>query len=275
VKTFVVDVSRCNGCHNCQIACKDEHVGNDWTPYARPQPDTGHFWIKINEVVRGSVPKVKISYIPLLCMHCDNPPCVSACAANAIHKRIDGMVIINPEECTGCQKCIESCPYGAMYFNQDLKIVQKCTGCAHLLDNGWKEPRCVESCPTAALSFADEDELRQLTPKAELVHPELNTKPRVHYIELPRKFISGAIYDPEADECIEGALITVTDTATNAAFTAESDNYGDFWFLKLSEGTYSLTVEKEGYLPETIDSISTEKDINIGDIGLRRKLSAY
>lgn len=275
MKTFVVDVSRCNGCHNCQIACKDEHVGNDWIPYATSQPDTGHFWIKINEVVRGSVPKVKISYIPLLCMHCDNPPCLPVCAANAIHKRKDGMVIIDPEKCTGCQKCIESCPYEVIYYNQDLKIVQKCTGCAHLLDNGWKEPRCVESCPTAALIFAEEDELKELTQKAELVHPELNTKPRVHYIELPKKFIAGAIYDPEADECIEGALITVTDTDTNAAFTAKSDNYGDFWFLKLNEGTYSLTVEKEGYLPETINSICNEKDINLGDIGLRRKLSDY
>lgn len=275
MKTFVVDVSRCNGCHNCQIACKDEHVGNDWTPYTRPQPDTGHFWIKINEVVRGTVPKVKISYIPLLCMHCDNPPCLPACAENAIYKRNDGMVIINPDTCTGCQKCIESCPYGVIYFNRNLKIVQKCTGCSHLLDNGWKEPRCVESCPTAALSFTEEDDLKELTQKAELVHPELNTKPRVHYIELPRKFIAGAIYDPEADECIEGALITVTDTDTNVEFTAKSDNYGDFWFLKLNKGTYSLTVEKEGYLPETINSINTEKDINIGDIGLRRKLSAY
>ncbi|MBN2074544.1 MAG: carboxypeptidase regulatory-like domain-containing protein [Dehalococcoidales bacterium] len=275
MKTFIVDVSRCNGCHNCQIACKDEHVDNDWTPYAKPQPDTGHFWIKINELVRGSVPKVKISYVPLLCMHCDNPPCLSACAANAIYKRRDGLVIIDPEKCNGCQQCIDSCPYGAMYFNQDLKIVQKCTGCAHLLDSGWKEPRCVEACPTTALSFIEEDELKELTLKAELMHPELNTKPRVHYLELPRKFIAGAIYDPEADECIEGALITVTDTDTNVAFTAESDNYGDFWFLKLNEGTYSLTVEKEGYLPETINSISTEKDINLGDIGLRRKLSAF
>ena len=55
MKTFVVDVSRCNGCHNCQIVCKDEHVGNDWTPIAKPQPDTGQFWMKLTEHDRATL----------------------------------------------------------------------------------------------------------------------------------------------------------------------------------------------------------------------------
>jgi len=55
MKAFVIDVARCNGCYSCQIACKDEHVGNDWTPYTKPQPDTGQFWLKQNEFVRGTV----------------------------------------------------------------------------------------------------------------------------------------------------------------------------------------------------------------------------
>jgi Fe-S-cluster-containing dehydrogenase component len=271
MKVFTIDISKCNGCHNCQVACKDEHVGNDWTPYAKPQPDTGHFWMKINETVRGSVPKVKMSYVPLLCMHCDNPPCLMACAGNAIYKRKDGIVIIDPEKCTGCRKCLDSCPYRVLYFNQDLKIVQKCTGCAHLLDKGWKEPRCVESCPTMALSFAEEDELKELTQKAEVIHPELKTKPRVYYIELPKKFIAGAVYDPEEDECVEGAIISLTDINSGEKYTTNTDNYGDFWFHKLHEGTYSLNVEKEGYSPKKIKSISTEKDINMGDIALHRR----
>ena len=74
MKAFVIDVSICNGCYCCQIACKDEHVGNDWTPIAKPQPDTGQFWLKQNEFVRGTVPKVKMHYIPVLCMHCDEAP---------------------------------------------------------------------------------------------------------------------------------------------------------------------------------------------------------
>ena len=271
MKAFVIDISKCNGCCNCQIACKDEHVGNDWTPYAKPQPDTGHFWIKVNEMVRGSVPKVKISYVPSLCMHCDDPPCLSVCADNAIYKRKDGIVIINPEKCTGCLKCVDSCPYGALYFNQDLKIVQKCTGCAHLLDKGWKEPRCVEVCPTGALRFGEEDEFPELVAIAEVLHSNLATKPKVYYLELPKKFIAGAIFDPEQDECIEGAVITITDTNTGEIFTTKTDNYGDFWFHKLNESTYSLLVEQEGYTPKEIPSIYTDRDINLGDIAIHRR----
>jgi len=64
MKAFVIDVSICNGCYCCQIACKDEHVGNDWTPIAKPQPDTGQFWLKQNEFVRGTVPKVASTPAP-------------------------------------------------------------------------------------------------------------------------------------------------------------------------------------------------------------------
>ncbi len=49
-KVFIVDIARCNGCYCCQIACKDEHVGNDWSPYAKPQPDTGQFWLQAERV---------------------------------------------------------------------------------------------------------------------------------------------------------------------------------------------------------------------------------
>ncbi|MDR3209449.1 MAG: hypothetical protein LBT36_02330 [Oscillospiraceae bacterium] len=55
-KVFCVDVSRCNGCHNCQLACKDEHAGNDWMPYARAQPEIGQFWLRLREHVGGSIP---------------------------------------------------------------------------------------------------------------------------------------------------------------------------------------------------------------------------
>jgi tetrathionate reductase subunit B len=71
MNTFIIDVSICNGCCCCQIACKDEHVGNDWIPYAnKPQPDTRQFWLKMNKFIRGMVPKIKMNYIPVLCMHC-------------------------------------------------------------------------------------------------------------------------------------------------------------------------------------------------------------
>src|SRR4030043_818726 len=230
MKAFIIDVALCNGCYCCQIACKDEHVANDWTPYAKPQPDVGQFWCKMNEYVRGTVPKVKMHYVPVLCMHCDDAPCIPSCPIEgAIYKRDDGLVIIDPVKCTGCKSCVDSCPYHVIYFNEDLNIAQKCTGCAHLMDAGWKEPRCVDACPTGALKFGEEEDLKDEISKSETLHPEFEAKPRVYYIGLPRSFIAGAVYSPEEDKCIEDATATLTDSNSGEKFTVKTDNYGDFW----------------------------------------------
>jgi tetrathionate reductase subunit B len=61
----MIDIEKCNGCYNCQVACKDEHAGNDWTPIAKPQPDTGHFWMKVTDLVQGTVPKVTKTAEPI------------------------------------------------------------------------------------------------------------------------------------------------------------------------------------------------------------------
>jgi len=79
-KVFVIDVAKCNGCYNCQLACKDEHVGNDWSPYAKPQPEIGQFWVKLEDHVRGTIPKVKVHYVAKLCNHCEKPACIEAAA---------------------------------------------------------------------------------------------------------------------------------------------------------------------------------------------------
>ena len=80
-KVMIIDLAICNGCHNCQIACKDEHVGNDWSPIAKPQPDTGQFWNKVIDLERGTVPKVQVTYHHTICQHCEDAPCIDACNA--------------------------------------------------------------------------------------------------------------------------------------------------------------------------------------------------
>jgi Fe-S-cluster-containing dehydrogenase component len=174
MKNFIIDTTICNGCYSCQISCKDEHVGNEWMPYAKPQPDTGQFWGKLNEYVRGQVPHVKMSYVFVPCQHCSDAPCIAACNVDAIYVRDDGLVIINPAKCTGCMNCVDNCPYGAIFYNEDLNIAQKCTGCAHLLDKDWEYqvPRCYDSCPTGAIKFGEDSDLNTEIAEAETLHPE-------------------------------------------------------------------------------------------------------
>ena len=270
-KVFVIDIAKCNGCHNCQIVCKDEHVANDWTPIAKPQPDIGQFWLELTERVRGTVPKVKVAYRPHLCMHCDQAPCIEACPVQgALYKRDDGLVIIDPVKCTGCRLCVDACPYErVIWFNEDLNIAQKCTGCAHLLDDGWTEPRCADACPTLAIRFLDEKDAKELMAKAEVWKPELKAKvkPRVHYLGLPKKFIAGTVYDPAEEEVVIGATVTLK-PAAGKALTVATDAYGDFWFEDLADGTYDLQI-KSGKKVKTFTGLDTAvADINLGDIPL-------
>lgn len=265
MKAFVIDLKKCVGCYDCQIACKDEHCGNDWMPYARPQPETGHFWLRLNQYERGARPHVKVTYLPVLCQHCDNAPCIPACKEDAIYKREDGLVLINPAKCNGCRDCVEACPYHAIFFNEELKIAQKCTGCAHLLDRKWPidVPRCVDNCHKGVFQFGEESELDLAG--TEILHPEYGTKPRVYYKGLPKRFVAGTVYDPVEKEVIIGATCTLS--GAGGTFTTKTDHFGDFWLRDLPEGDFTLTITANGKT-KTIKVSTKEKDIGLGDIPL-------
>jgi tetrathionate reductase subunit B len=275
-KAMVIDITKCNGCHNCQIACKDEHCGNDWSPIAKPQPLTGQFWTKVVDRVRGQVPKVKVAYEHTICQHCDDAPCIKACPEKAIDKRADGLVVIDPLRCKGNHNCVEACPYqGVIYFNDDLKIAQKCTFCAHLIDKGWTDTRCSEVCPTGAFTFGEEEELAELIAGAEVLHPEFGAKPRVYYIGLPKTFIAGLVYDPQIDEIVEGALVTISlegagaQGAAGTEVTTVTDEFGDFWVDGLERGIYQVSLQKEDYAKKQLGPIVVDRDVNLGDIAMQ------
>ena len=178
--------------------------------------------------------------------------------------------IIDPVKCTGCKSCVDACPYHVIFFNEGLNIAQKCTGCAHLLDNGWKEPRCVDACPNLAIRLMDEGEAKELISKSEIWKPELKdkVKPRVHYMNLPKKFIAGTVYDPVEKEVVIGATCTLTETRSGEEVTVETDSYGDFWFEGLKEGTFDLQIKKDSKMTSFTGLDTTEKDINLEDIPL-------
>ena len=107
--------------------------------------------------MRGQVPKVRVSYVMHRCQHCENAPCMAA-APEAVYRREDELVIVDPEKAAGRRELVEACPYGAIFWNEELAIPQKCTGCAHLVDAG-EAPHCVDVCPHGALRFGDEEDL--------------------------------------------------------------------------------------------------------------------
>jgi Fe-S-cluster-containing dehydrogenase component len=274
---MIMDVTKCNGCYNCFLACKDEHCGNDFLPYSLSQPQTGHFWMKIIEKERGQYPKVKVAYTAVPCMHCENATCVKIAQDGAIYKREDGIVIIDPVKAKDQKQLLSTCPYRVIYWNEEKKLPQKCTLCAHLLDQGWKEPRCVEACPTGALIFGDLDdpnsEIARLVAsgKTEVLHPEYGLGDKVRYIGLPKRFIAGSVVYGDRDECGEGAKVTLEGEGDKRSILA--NNYGDFEFEGLAaDKTYTVKIEAPGYKSQRFTA-KTNIDVYLGDIFLAKTAS--
>jgi NAD-dependent dihydropyrimidine dehydrogenase PreA subunit len=159
----------------------------------------------------------------------------------------------------------DACPYGVIYFNENLFIAQKCTGCAHLVDRGWpiSVPRCMDNCPTEAIQFGEESALS--ISDTETLHPEYGTNPRVHYTELPKRFVAGTVYDPSTNEVVIGATCSISGAAGTA--NATTDEFGDFWLNGLGEGEFTLTITSDSKT-KTITGDTTEGDVGLEDIAL-------
>lgn len=265
---MIIDVEKCEDCNNCFLACKDEHVGNEWVGFSLSQPLHDHKWINIHRKERGQYPLIDVAYLPVPCMHCDSAPCIKASKNGAVTKRDDGIVLIDPEKSKGQKELVASCPYNAIWWNERKEVPQKCTFCAHLLESGWEEPRCVQACPTGALKFikADEPEIERIagTDESDILKPELNTRPRVYYNNLFRYekcFVSGsiAIEKEGVVDCAERAKVTLKKDGSILEETT-TDNFGDFKFDKLEEnsGEYNIEITVEGYDKKTVDIVMKE-----------------
>ena len=98
---LIIDVDNCTNCNMCTLASKDEHVGNAFPGYSAEMPKRGAEWIKIEKKERGQTPMIDIGYVPTMCQHCDDAPCMKVAKNNAITKRNDGIIIIDPEKSKG------------------------------------------------------------------------------------------------------------------------------------------------------------------------------
>jgi NAD-dependent dihydropyrimidine dehydrogenase PreA subunit len=207
-------------------------------------------------------------------MHCENPPCVHAAENNAVYKRPDGIVMIDPEKAAGQKQIVGACPYRVIYWNEEKNIPQKCTLCAHLLDQGWKEPRCAEACPTQAMVFGDMDdpksEISKLiaSGKAEVIHPEYGLKEKVSYVGLPKRFIAATVIFGDKDEC--AGNVNVILTGQGGKQTSATNNFGDFEFEGLeADQQFSVKVEHPGYTPQSF-KVRTKADVYLEEIFLKR-----
>jgi len=162
---MAIDLKRCTDCNSCAIACKTEHG----TP--------NHvYWSKVLVYEKGKFPATSMVFLPVLCMHCQDAPCLNVCPTAATYKREDGIVLVNYDHCMGCRYCELACPYDARVFLEEIKpyhpdgvlipyeekvfknhhlgVEEKCTFCVERVDKGM-EPTCVQTCPAYARYFGD------------------------------------------------------------------------------------------------------------------------
>jgi tetrathionate reductase subunit B len=174
---MVIDVRRCIGCHACTVACKAEF-----------DVPLGHNRAWVEYVEKGEYPNVGKSFLPRLCNHCSEPPCVSVCPTDATYRREqDGIVVIDDGLCIGCKYCILACPYDARFLNPITKIADKCDFCIHRVSNGLV-PSCVNTCVGGARIFGDladpDSNVAKLitTNHVTVLRREMGTQPNVYYI---------------------------------------------------------------------------------------------
>jgi Fe-S-cluster-containing dehydrogenase component len=271
---MIVDVKRCSICYACQVACKDEFVGNPYPPYSFPQPDVEQEWIKVSEIEKGKHPYVKVYPVPLLCMHCGKAPCIDACPIpECIYRKENGVIIVDPDKCDGCKDCVDACPYRVIFFNDDKNICQKCTFCIHRLEEG-KEPACVDACPSNVFIFGEESKiLKEVKQRgAKQMNPDYKLEPKIYYIGLPSPSFAGHVIDDQKLMDVSDATITVRGIKNDSLMSFKSDIAGNFLADSLSmNATYNITIESQGFVPRTISDVLLDIEYrHLGDIKLTK-----
>ena len=197
---MTIDVGKCIGCGNCVRACAAENgvpqgyfrtwveryqVNGDDIEHPRvDSPDGG---------IKGFPPRhetgVKSFFVPKLCNHCVDSPCVQSCPVGATFDSPDGVVLVDEKYCVGCRYCIQACPYGCRYPHPTKHTADKCTLCYHRITKGLTTA-CCEACPTGARKLADlkdpADPVHEFlrANNVQILKPQMATRAKVFYKDL-------------------------------------------------------------------------------------------
>jgi Fe-S-cluster-containing dehydrogenase component len=271
---LLIDVAKCFNCNCCALACHDEYHGNEFPGYAAEMPKHGHRWIDILQRESGAQPMVEMSYLPVTCNHCDDPPCLKVAKNGAVVKRPDGIVLIVPEKARGQRQIVDACPYHAIHWNEEKQLPQAWPFDAHLLDQGWTRTRGSQLCPTQAMRtlHVSDAEMQELVAREglEVLHPEYGTRPRVYYRNLARfasVFIGGALTEAVAGivDCAAGVRVALM-RGDKVIAEQTSDTFGEFRFrnLKPASGSYRVCIDAA----QALDVEVKQQSVYLGAIEL-------
>jgi tetrathionate reductase subunit B len=159
---MLIDNNKCeSGCNDCVTACNTE---NGLSGGTKPTDSQWIRKVQLKDTFTG-----RVSSLPMMCQHCENPPCVDVCPTQASFKRADGIVLVDKHICIGCRYCVMACPYQARSFVHEVITDQKsdvprgkgtvesCTMCVQRIDKG-ETTACAEACTKAghnAILFGD------------------------------------------------------------------------------------------------------------------------
>jgi len=180
--SMVIREQRCIDCERCKAACVKT---NDVPSYGYRTTI-----LERRRTLTGG--EYETTFMPVLCNHCNRPPCVRVCPTTATYKdKKTGIVLMNPSRCIGCKTCMTACPYNARYFKEEVRAVDKCNFCLDTrLSKGMKDTACVEACPADVRVFGNladtESRVFRLIHAPEtmvwVLRPETGALPNIYYI---------------------------------------------------------------------------------------------
>ena len=219
---MVIDLDRCTGCEACVVACRAE---NNIPISGAEESARGRSlnWIRIERHLEGEFPDVKMSFVPVLCQHCDNAPCEPVCPVGATYHNPEGLNVQVYNRCIGTRDCANNCPYSVRFFNffaprwdeplnyqlnpdvsiREGGVMEKCTFCIQRIQkvrgaakdeerpvkDGEIQPACAQVCPSNAIVFGDRGDpqsqvsLLSRSDRRFSLLEDLGTKPRVVYLK--------------------------------------------------------------------------------------------